>query len=58
MYQGEGAEPPPVLAGGGQGPLSAPTFPHPPPKLQSPPFPLLAILGSEKGNVIEPESCL
>lgn len=65
MYQGEGAGRPPVLAGGGaeegRDHLSAPTSPDPPPPQPSPdpqPFPSLAILGSEKGNVVEPKLCL
>lgn len=60
MYQGEGAEPPAVPAGGraeeGRDHLSAPTSPDPPP-----PHPLVhtlslaRLLGSEKGSVIEPK---
>lgn len=69
-YQGEGAGPPaPVLAGAafplsggaeeGREHLSAPTSPDPPPPvLCSSPLPLLAILGSQKGNVAEPKLCL
>lgn len=62
MYQGEGAGPPPVLAGGGAR-RAGTTSQHPPPLslflsiLSSPPFPSLAILGSEKGDV-EPKLCL
>lgn len=61
MYQGEGAGPPPVLVGGGaeegRDHLSAPTSPDPPPT-PVPALPLLAVPGSEKGNVVEPKSCL